>query len=373
MKKLFLNVYLALTLSLGGIPASLLAQENQKTSLSELLALSEDQAKQLKSTRKAHRQELRSLKENTDLSQEEKMEALQKLKSQHEEVVRSILSEDQFEKLQELVSSRKMQKGPRLKDVLEPEQRKALGQEIRAYQRENIAPIILGQRQKLEASLDASSKQKIEEVRLAMAELKAERKALKNQVKEEGSDLSPEEKQAKRQQFKEQVKTQMETLRPVLEQYGEEIESLREEISAQSATWKEDIQNILLKYFENTQEIPRRSIKRMQKPGHINKMRFLLLDPNKDLSAKSAKGRLKNLYPNPSTGARRLDYDLKEDTFVRIQLLDAQGNLVRPLEEGPKKAGSHSMEFDTGLLQPGAYVIRLEYDGKQETKRVQIR
>lgn len=66
------------------------------------------------------------------------------------------------------------------------------------------------------------------------------------------------------------------------------------------------------------------------------------------------------LFPNPTTGAFRLRFDLEENSQVRIRLLDASGRLVEGLLNSELPLGSHEMPSDISTRQPGVYLIQME-------------
>jgi hypothetical protein len=77
--------------------------------------------------------------------------------------------------------------------------------------------------------------------------------------------------------------------------------------------------------------------------------------------------------PNPTPGATRIDYALREPGPVRIAILDVAGRRVATLAEGPEPAGAHSVRWfgrrdDASLAAPGCYFVRLEAGGRRFTK-----
>jgi len=50
--------------------------------------------------------------------------------------------------------------------------------------------------------------------------------------------------------------------------------------------------------------------------------------------------------PNPSMGQVRMTYGLRSATRVTIEIFNAAGSLVRRLEEGPRSAGQHAIQWD---------------------------
>jgi hypothetical protein len=73
--------------------------------------------------------------------------------------------------------------------------------------------------------------------------------------------------------------------------------------------------------------------------------------------------------PNPSSGGARIDFELPRLGRVALDILDAQGRVVRRIVHGPIAAGAHSVAWD-GRAESGArmasgiYFARLEFEGR---------
>ena len=59
--------------------------------------------------------------------------------------------------------------------------------------------------------------------------------------------------------------------------------------------------------------------------------------------------------PNPFTSNTTLQYSLKNDDFVKIDVYDMQGRLVQKAFEGNQKAGTHQINLDGSNLSDGIY------------------
>lgn len=69
-----------------------------------------------------------------------------------------------------------------------------------------------------------------------------------------------------------------------------------------------------------------------------------------------------NVYPNPLVDRTTLEYELKENETVAVNLYDAQGRLVQNLlTRQHKTAGNHAETFQIdGELPPGLYLLAIE-------------
>ncbi len=80
-------------------------------------------------------------------------------------------------------------------------------------------------------------------------------------------------------------------------------------------------------------------------------------------------------WPNPFAGVTRVQLDLPGAGFVRAEVFDARGRLVRSLVQAEWPAGSHILEWDgrTGLegsAAAGLYFLRITAAGSTQVRKV---
>ncbi len=78
---------------------------------------------------------------------------------------------------------------------------------------------------------------------------------------------------------------------------------------------------------------------------------------------------LLNAYPNPFNPTTTIQYDLPEETHVRIAVFDLLGREVALLVDGQRSAGRYSITFDATGLQSGMYLYRMETPQFKQIKR----
>jgi hypothetical protein len=79
------------------------------------------------------------------------------------------------------------------------------------------------------------------------------------------------------------------------------------------------------------------------------------------------------LFPNPATGERAfLRYTTTAQEYVRVELFDALGRLVRVLKNGPVVRQDNLLAFSTEELNPGRYIVRITTGGKSESLRFNV-
>jgi len=65
------------------------------------------------------------------------------------------------------------------------------------------------------------------------------------------------------------------------------------------------------------------------------------------------------VYPNPIGSQSTVQIKLEKDANVSIQLISAEGKIVRILKEGVLESGEHLLSFDSGGMRPGIYLVNL--------------
>lgn len=81
-----------------------------------------------------------------------------------------------------------------------------------------------------------------------------------------------------------------------------------------------------------------------------------------------------NVYPNPSSGFIKVNYLLANKAKVNIQLLDANGRVVKTLLSKTEGAGLHEETISIqGTIKPGVYFINLQYGEISRNKKIIIK
>jgi len=64
-------------------------------------------------------------------------------------------------------------------------------------------------------------------------------------------------------------------------------------------------------------------------------------------------------YPNPFNPSTRIEFSLRKETKVKLEVFDLLGRNVATLVDGPQHAGQHFAEFNASQLASGFYIYRL--------------
>jgi chromosome segregation ATPase len=343
MQKIKMKI-LMLSILVLGLTSITLAQKphhakahNNLESLSEELNLTEGQIEQLKEIKEAHRNSMKSAKE--------------KMKSDLE----SVLTDEQNAKLKKLKEEKRAE-------------RKALHNEMKAYRKENIRPVMLEQRKKLENYLSEEDKEEI-------AALRAERKAHYREMKSQRGDMKGERERPNfSEEKKEKMKAQKERVRKLVEKYDSDITQLLEEIDGEKKKWKEDMKEIREERIEKSDISDKKVKHKMHRAKGMNKGHFLLMDPDsseKEWSLDKNVGSFK-VYPVPSSESNTVEYEVKQGGNIRIVLMDNQGNIMREISNEYQNPGVYEKEVDISDLSSKQYYYAILDDKGAVTKKFTV-
>lgn len=81
---------------------------------------------------------------------------------------------------------------------------------------------------------------------------------------------------------------------------------------------------------------------------------------------------LKQNYPNPFNPETKINFDIKNSTFVSLKVFDMTGKEIKTLVNENIFAGSYEINFDGSELNSGVYFYTLKTDGFTETKKMML-
>jgi hypothetical protein len=79
---------------------------------------------------------------------------------------------------------------------------------------------------------------------------------------------------------------------------------------------------------------------------------------------------LRQNYPNPFNARTTIEFNLRQDSQVKISIYDISGALVRTLVDGHLAAGPHTAVWDAGEIASGVYYYRLTTEGESQVKKM---
>jgi serine protease len=79
-----------------------------------------------------------------------------------------------------------------------------------------------------------------------------------------------------------------------------------------------------------------------------------------------------NVFPNPSNGNAMVSFMLTKKEYVKIEVIDVAGRVVRTLVDWKMLPGNHLINIDGKSLSAGSYFVRLTTDENKELKKLVI-
>ncbi len=337
----------------------------------EDLNLSEAQAAQIEKLQVDFKKQAQLVKADETKDRLEKRAAMELLADNQKAAIEKILTQSQQTLLAERKATYKAERKAKMAE--RKSSRKELKATLETYRAENIEPVILTQRAKLEANLSEESKAELSELRIAFADKKEQREKRKAEWQANGKKRNSANRKAKIETRKAARENDEEvlTLKELVEKYESNIEELYAEIESERTTWEAEQKEIIQQFKQEKGETThkRRGGDKAHRKGHgkrhghhrnvdnrIGKGHFLLLDPNQVISTNQVAALTEiKVYPNPATSGNTLDYEVKEVGRIKIELHDEQGKLVKILLDEEKTVGKYQLNIDLRELKNRTY------------------
>ena len=75
-------------------------------------------------------------------------------------------------------------------------------------------------------------------------------------------------------------------------------------------------------------------------------------------------------YPNPFNPTTIISYDIKEASYVKLNIYTIGGQLVQILADEYHRSGAYKIKWDASSLSSGIYIYRLEYDDQHISRKM---
>lgn len=339
--------------------------------LAEKLALTEEQQAELKKINETFIEKMKAQKE------EHSWEKMKVLRVEHHAAIATILTPEQKEKFEAQRPERAGMQGRRgghgQFHKANAENRKAMQKERQGYVKENIHPVIVEQRAKLEAKISATDKKAIAELREKIQASKKERiTERKSQMrgfkygKGQNGKANHRGHQGKGSPLLDEVSRQR--AESLVKAYSNDIESLFDDITPQREQWKNDLKAIHENYRKENSE--KRGMGRMEgktpseeklaRRDFQKKLRFLLMPAEMKSPKSSAKEeRLIAVFPNPAGNIQNIEFEVVTAGSVKVDIVDQQGNVVKSVYKGELPKGLNKLEVNIGELKSNMYYYRI--------------
>jgi Secretion system C-terminal sorting domain len=77
-------------------------------------------------------------------------------------------------------------------------------------------------------------------------------------------------------------------------------------------------------------------------------------------------------FPNPFSQSTTIEYTLREEGYLSLQVFDITGRMITELYNGNLSPGVYRTEFDAGNLPSGMYFCKLTFNGQSTTKNMML-
>ena len=232
----------------------------------------------------------------------------------------------------------------------------------REYVQTHIMPVILAERKLLEVELSPSERSHIQELRERMKELHPRRRDDRTELRTPQWD--PVANRERRQEMNE-ILTLAED---IISDHIQTIENSFSNLRKLRPQWKEEIESLAGHELSNHHggRMMGGVLRHLGKHKHV---RFLLLDPEMDPTQMGV-GPHSRVYPNPTLQNSTLEYEVKEQGQVSIQVMDQDGRALMSPYRGIKQPGMYQFEIDVSRLADGVYLYSVSTPSGTETGRI---
>jgi len=80
--------------------------------------------------------------------------------------------------------------------------------------------------------------------------------------------------------------------------------------------------------------------------------------------------KLEQNYPNPFNSQTKIEFELPEDGFAKLEVFNSLGQRVRTLVDDFIKKGNHKIVFDAEDLPTGVYLYKLKSGNKVQARKM---
>lgn len=271
---------------------------------------------------------------------------------------------------------------------VDPEKRKQVRAQMKAYAEQNIMPVIIENRMDFEDFLTAEERETIADLRVRQQELKsqakAHRQAMRNNRQADHNYEPTEEERNQRRLARKEMRLIATAVYEIIDEHEDFFLAMEGDMADKKETWKNDMKAIMESARGSSER--REGQERMGKGrrgghrgprghgGHgmremLGPVAFVLMDPSNpelpgdDLAPVS-------IFPNPTAAKQSISVDLRQSGIVKVELVDADGKLLDTLFNGNLGSGSNQIEVDLSDYSGSQYFYKITTPEGIETKRV---
>lgn len=350
--------------------------------------ISEEQTASIKEILTAQKSKISELKSNFQEgdSKAEMRAAIQQLKADADASITNVLTAEQVVLYEELKTKLRAKGG---KSCSWDKSCDAKGKESRAEMKAKF----LTMRVELEEEISRKDKKKIKSLRKVLKAAKAEKKAFFGEWKTKDEMPSKEDMEAAFTKWSQKYEKEWDAVDALVKKYDVDIKAIfdKNEIgrlgkgACGDKGWgkgkkgaKGCCEGITLENCCTSEATTPDCCKgKMDKKGKM-KARFLLMNPKgngEDVSRidqEEIEISTVQINPNPVNANATIDYQVKNEGIIKIDLIDESGNFVKNLLNEYKEEGTYQLNLNTNTLRSKLYFIAIQDVAGINNKKLMI-
>jgi hypothetical protein len=310
----------------------------------------------------------------TQMNRMEKWEMFKNLRNEIQTELKTILSPSQWEQFTQLRDEQKAAFKQKIKDFRQnggKEKLKAMHEEIKAYRQKNIQPTMQNLRNQLENQLTEPDRQTIAQLREEREKLQKIGKELRENHRQSFKNRTAltEAQKQEMQKLREQIQTNRQKTKELAVKYQVQLEQLSQQIKSEKKLWEQDLKNIVQKHLPDNELFTKMNSKLGGKYRHeMSRTHFLLMEAK---TAETSKNET-NIFPNPASSQSTIEFKVKKEGLVKIELLDKDGNYLKTILNQNFGGGKHQYQINTQDLPNAVYYYKVSIGNRSDIKRLII-
>ncbi|MEM6268193.1 MAG: Spy/CpxP family protein refolding chaperone [Bacteroidota bacterium] len=348
----------------------------------EQLNLTDQQFAQIQDIHEKYRPQMEALHQNGDPDREAMREVHRAIRKE----MKAVLTEEQREKMKEMRprhGHRGMHPGHRDRAEM-----KAARQEVRAYMKENVMPVLQEARRQFDSEISPADQRAIADLRAELEAHRPEKKAQRQEMRatRQAGDRPSEAERTKMWAMREAHRAIMEKAEAIAGHYTPQLNAIHDGLQPQAEQWHANVKAILDKYRPADPDGNRPEGHAGRGDGPKDKMnkidrkmeaaRFLLMDPNRPVPADAPEGEMVEpvleVFPNPTGQQNSLQYEVKSAGNVTVELITKTGDVIKRLLDEYHTPGTYTLEVDMADRRTDVYYYRVTDASGTRMKRFSV-
>jgi archaellum component FlaC len=258
--------------------------------------------------------------------------------------------------------------------------------EAKAYLEQNVLPVMKIQRQELDKQISADDKARLNEIR---AEMKSMRTMMtdRRQTFRESDERPTLEQRREMREHRNKMQNLWDEVEIMTEKYDAEINSALENLRDNVENWKQEMMELCPNpnpgmgrdfrgrgnrrgFQQNQFNNAGTPLRRLQSP-----VGFLLYNPDEPLTffedaQRIGENKEINLFPNPANDQVQVSFELDQDEFVTVEVLDKDGKVVIDGTGKEEAKGVFSTTLNLNSLHTGIYFVKISAGNETLTRQL---